>query len=39
MQRSSSLNGMDLAKCGIAVLLGFPAMSMGAPTAAWGGVA
>lgn len=31
---------MDLAnKCGIAVMLGFPAMSMGAPTAAWGGVA
>ncbi|MQM02576.1 hypothetical protein Taro_035343 [Colocasia esculenta] len=32
---TSSLNGMDLAnKCGIAVMLGFPAMSMGAPTTA-----
>ena len=28
IQRSSSLNGMDLAKCRIAVLLGFPAMSI-----------
>lgn len=40
MQRSSSLNGMYLAKCGIAVLLGFSAMwsTLGSKCLAWGSI-